>query len=293
MPDRLVYIATGREEFLVQAEYAVRSALAWRGDHDLEVLVYTDQPERFARLDARLRPVVVSPGEMRAWRGRWDFFYRVKPIVVGEALRAGGDGKAILIDADTYFVAPVAGAFARFGPGRAVMHLREYHVGTHATGQMRKFRRRMGRSRFRGDAVEVDFWMWNSGAVGLDASDTALIDDWIAFVDEVYPTNPKPIVEQYGLSLLLQGRGMPIAALDDLLVHYFHDKDRHVEAIREILRHVAPLPEAERDARLRETRIRFPTPPPQPPRRPIGRLWDLLREKRRLRETLRRGRAAR
>ena len=288
MRDHLVYLATGDEEFLVQAQHAILSALAWREEHDFDVVVYTNRPDAFA-LDARVSTVELPPESARAGRGRWDFFYRLKAVVIREAVRAFPADRVLFVDADTYFTGPVRRAFERMRHGAAVMHMREYHVATTGTGQMRRFRRRMLRSRFRGEPVGVDFWMWNSGVVGVHAREAGLLDDWIAFLDDVFPTNPVPIIEQYGLSMLLQRDGVDITAVDDLICHYYADKDRHAAAIRDRLAAARSLPLEEAGRVLREP-IRFSGPVPPPPRRPrLQRTWESLRLKLRLRAARLRG----
>jgi hypothetical protein len=282
MGDHLVYLATGDEEFLVQAQHAILSALAWEDRHPFDVVVYTDRPDAFA-FDRRVRTVDLPPAQARAWRGRWDFFYRMKAVVIREAVRAFPAERVLFVDADTYFTGPVGDAFERMRGERAVMHTREYHVATTGTGQMRRFRRRMLRSKFRGERVGVDFWMWNSGVVGVHARHGEILDDWIAFLDDVFPTNPVPIIEQYGLSMLLQRGGVEIASVDDVICHYYADKDRHAAAIRDRIAAARALPLAEAGRVLRAP-ITFTGPAPRPPRRPrLQRAWESLRLKLRLR----------
>ena len=116
---------------------------------------------------------------------------------------------------DTCWTGEVGRAFARIDAGSAVMHEREYFVGTLGTPQIRNFRRRMRRATFRGEPIDVEAWMWNSGAVGLHPSHAPILADWIDYLDEVHPWNRKPIVEQYALSWLLQRRVGAIAPCSD------------------------------------------------------------------------------
>lgn len=269
MADQLLIIALGREDILLQARYAAASALAWREGAAFELRVLTDRPDAFAALGGRARVEAVSPARLRAWRGRWDFLFRVKPAAIADALRElPAGGRLLFVDADTYFTAPVAQAFARVEGGGAAMHAREYHVATRDSRQLRRFRQRLGRSRFRGEPIELDHWMWNSGAVGLDASHLPLVEEWLVFVDDVFPSNPKPIVEQFGLSYVLQRAGVAIQPLDDVLRHYYDDKERHVALLPERLAELEALPP---EAAARRARERPPVPEgPPPPRRRRG-----------------------
>lgn len=279
MADQLLLIALGREDILLQARYAAASALAWREGAEFDLRILTDRPEAFAPLRGRALVEAVSPARLRAWRGRWDFMFRVKPAAIAEALRDAG-GRVLFVDADTYFTAPVDRALARIAGGAAAMHAREYHVATHPSRQLRRFRRRLGRSRFRGAPIELDHWMWNSGAVGLDAGHLPLVEEWLAFVDEVFPTNPKPIVEQFGLSYVLQRAGVAIAPVDDVLRHYFDDKPRVMELLPGRLAAIEGL---EPEAAALRVRERPPSPegPPPPRRRPgfLERVRTSLRQR--------------
>jgi hypothetical protein len=286
-PDRLLLLAVGRDDIVLQARYAAASALAWSEGEPIELRVYTDRPDAFAALGPRVQVEPVTPERLRGWRGRWDFLFRIKPALVQDALRAA-PGRVLFVDADTYWKGPVAAAFARVGGGAAAMHAREYLVSTRDSGQMRRFRRRLARSRFRGAPVEADRWMWNSGAVGLDRAHLPLVQDWLDFVDEVFPTNPKPHVEQFGLSLVLQRAGVEIRPLDDLLVHYFDDKERHEALLPGRLAALEGLSPAEAARRVRED-----PPVPAGPRPPRRRRGFLERVRASLRQRLDLARAAR
>ncbi len=260
---RIVYLATGPEPVLCQALYSVRTALAWRGTLPLTIHVYTDHPAYFAELGGAVRLEPLDRARERRWRAPWGFFFRMKPKVMEDVLRRHPSDPLLLLDADTCWTGDVGSAFARIGPGSAVMHEREYFVGTLGTPLIRNFRRRMRRASFRGRPVDVEAWMWNSGAVGLDPAHAPILADWIDYLDEVHPWNRKPIVEQYALSWLLQRRVGVIAPCSDVLDHYWADKERHVSAIRGVLRRLRGLRPEEADALLRAGPLAIRGPPPE------------------------------
>ncbi|MGB8932534.1 MAG: hypothetical protein WCC48_14925 [Anaeromyxobacteraceae bacterium] len=276
----LVYLASGRDEFLAQALYSAWTALAWKGSLPLRIHVYTDRPGYFAALAPAVEPVLLDAGRTRDWRGPWDFVYRMKAKVVEDVARRFPDEPVLFADADTFWLGDLGQAFARIGERSAVMHLREYHAGTHGSPQMLKFRRRMGRARFRGQPIDVQAWMWNSGALGLHPSHFPLLADWIAFMDEVHPANRKPIVEQFSIGWLLQRRLDLVSPCDDVLFHYFDDKDRHLAAIGERLPRLQQLPREEALAWLRAEPLRIEgAPPPTRKATLLQRLRTILRER--------------
>lgn len=276
----LVYLAIGREEILTQALYSAWSALAWKGGLPLDVHIYTDKPEFFDALASRVDRVLLDAARAREWRGPWDFLYRMKAKVVEEVARRFPADPVLFADADTFWIGEVGQAFARISERTAVMHEQEYFVASHDTLQMKNFRRRMGRARFRGAPIDLHAWMWNSGALGLHPRHFPLLSEWIAYMDEVHPRNRKPIVEQFAIGWLLQRRLDLLSPCDDLLFHYYDDKDRHVSAIRAAMPRLQQLPEAEALASLREHPIRVEgEPPPKRKATLLQRLRASLRER--------------
>ncbi len=255
----LVTQAYGREDIAEQALYAAWSALAWSEGLPLDVHVYTDAPAFFAPLAGRVDVRALSADEIRAWRGPHDFVHRLKPELIRDVVRRFPDGKLLYVDADTAFRSAVAPVFERIGPGGAVLHVREYEILTHPTKQLRRFRRRMRKITFRGRPVDLSHAMWNAGAVGLDASHYPLVEPWLALVDEVYPQWPYWIHEQWAISQLLERAGK-VSPADDVVFHYWAQKDEALARIRgelPVLR-TRPLPEAL--AYLRAHPLELPPP---------------------------------
>jgi hypothetical protein len=272
-PVHLAYLATGAAEVKEQARYAALSALAWRGDCPLEVHVYTDEARAFDGLDGA-EIVEVGPETERAWRGPEDLVFRMKPCIARDLARRFPQDPVGLVDADTFFVAEVAALAARVAPGRAVMHLREYHVLSARSDQVRKFRRHVGKLEFRGRPVDLDAWMWNSGVLLVHPAQFPILDEWLAFVDAIYPRYRKAFVEQFGIGLLLQ-KAAEVVPADDLVFHYWFQKDEYVAGIRRQLAALAALPPAERGPWLRANRIALP-PPAERKHRRKGLLARLL-----------------
>jgi hypothetical protein len=255
----LVTQAYGLEEVRVQAHYLALSALAWREGLPLEVHVYTDAPEAFAALDGRVHLRVLSADDIRRWRGPLDFTHRLKVEMIRELAGRFPSDKLLYLDADTFFVSPVSRVVERIGPGRGVMHEREYNVATRDSSQLRKFRKHMGRLRFEGGPVDLTRDMWNAGALGLDPADFGMIPRWLAFVDTLYPRYRRGLVEQYGAALMLQQR-CEVSPCTDEVFHYWAQKDEYVAAIRERLAASATRAMDERLAEVREHPLRLPPP---------------------------------
>jgi hypothetical protein len=294
MPAHLAYLATGRAEIWDQALYAAWSAAAWRGAADVRIHLYTDRPDWFAPLASALSLEPLPAERQRAWVEPYGLYFRMKPMAFEDLLERFPGDPVIYADGDTVVTGPLEALLARIGPGRAVMHVREYAPLTKDSREMRNFRVRMARTRFRGAPIPLDPWMWNAGVVGLDASHRPLVQDWVDFIDETYPTNRRGAVEQYGISWLLQRGGQALSPCDDLVVHYYLDKPRYLALIRAELPALAALPLDEAFRRVRERPVRPEGPPPPAPRTPrLRRLKNSLATRARVLAVALSGRAPR
>lgn len=265
----LVTQAYGKDDIRAQALYAAWSALAFADGLDLALHVYTDDAAYFAPLGAVVDVRLISPEEIRSWRGPHDFVHRLKPLMIRELARRFPSEKLLYVDADVVFTRSIREVFDRIGPARAVLHVREYDIASHPTKQLRRFRRRMRGVTFRGRPVALDHAMWNAGAVGLDPSHFPLLEEWIAMVDEIYPQWPYWIHEQYAICQLLQRAGS-VSPADDVVLHYWDRKEAAVAAIGRELPVLRAGPLAAAHAHLRAHPLALPPP---------GRRHSTLRER--------------
>jgi hypothetical protein len=269
----LVTQAYGKEEIRTEALYALWSALAWRGELPLDLHVYTDEAAPFAPVAGHADVRVLSAEEIRDWRGPHDFIHRLKAAMIRDMVRRFPGGKLAYVDADVFFTGPLAGLFERIGPGRSVLHEREYSVATHGSAQMRKFRAHMGALSFRGAPLDLSRDMWNAGVVGMDPCLFPVVDEWMEWIDAIYPHYKRGLVEQYGICRLLQREG-GVSPADDLVFHYWFQKDDYVAAIRRELEALRPLPFDGALAHLRANVIRLPRRHQRPTLRDrLRRIW--------------------
>ena len=269
----IVYQAYGLAEIRTETLYAAWSALAHAGETPTRVHVYTDDPGAFGVLEGRIDVHPLSPERIREWRGTFDFAHRLKAMMIWELTDLFPDEPLLYLDGDTFFVGTLATVRERIGPGSCVMHEREYSVATSQTGQMKRFRKHMRPLSFEGAPVDMDADMWNAGAIGLHPQQFPLVRRWIAFIDEVYPRYPHGLVEQYAVSLVLQ-RGASLRACDDVVFHYWFQKDEYDAAIRQQLGVLADLPYEDALAHVRANRISLP--PPAKKKAERGGFWRRL-----------------
>jgi hypothetical protein len=267
-PHRLLYLAHTSDIVRLQALYSALSALAWRGSASLALHVYTDAPEAFARLGEHAHFHPLSPELLEEWRGPAGYLHRPKPVALRHLTKRFPGERVVLVDADTFFTGPVPALFERIGDLDIVMWEREYSVAHQDSMMMLRFRRKLRGCRFRGERVALDVHMWNSGIVGIGPKLEPILDDWIAFLDEVYPKSRRWVLEQFALAWLAQRRGHPLRESKDLVQHYYLQKTEYVEGIRRFLASTAGATLEETLAELRARPVSVPPLPPHTPRRP-------------------------
>jgi hypothetical protein len=67
--------------------------------------------------------------------------------------------------------------------------------------------------------------MWNSGVIGLRASQRDILSDTVELIDTLFPICPIHTVEQVALSLILQDRQLPVRTCDAEVLHYHTFKE--------------------------------------------------------------------
>jgi hypothetical protein len=268
---QIVYLAHTSESVRRQALYSALSVLAWSSRHPT-LRIYTDQPESFALLRDTATFVKVSPSDVQGWCGSIGYLHRAKPCVLKDA-SARASEPTVFLDADTYATPGLDAVLAQVEGGAACMHRMEYVVAERMSPMMVRFRRRLRRSRFRGERIDLATPMWNSGVVGLGPSHFPLIPEWLAFLDEVFPQTRRWVLEQFALSYVLTRRGIQIVPAEAAVVHYWNDKPAHDAAIASFL---DDAPDALEPllARLRERPISLPLTPN--PVRKVGLLTRLF-----------------
>jgi hypothetical protein len=260
--DRLLYMAHTSPAVRRQALYSALSALAHGGHAPPAIHVYTDAPEAFSRLGERAAVTVLSRETFEGWALPAGYHHRAKPAAIRDLGRRHPGDRILFADADTVFSGPPSALFERMGPRAAVMHQREYNVATSDLAVMHRFRRHLGRATFRGAPVALDLDMWNSGAVGLHPDLLPLVDDWLAYLDEVFPQVKRWVLEQYALVTVLAAHGVAIREAADVLVHYWFDKDAYSSAVGAALDRTAAWPLDQALAHVRENPIALPTRAP-------------------------------
>lgn len=187
---RLLYFCYGKQEIYDQAIYSILTLLhvAGRSATDWRVVVYCERPEAFAALP--VETVAVDAAMLDAWLGPSDYQHRRKTCAIIDALERFG-GQVIFIDSDTWFRRAPGPLFRRVGPRAACFHLCEGLVHATQTPPDNALVRQLESADYRlsdGVPVRIDrrTRMWNTGVVGVDASDLGRVREALTLSDAIW-----------------------------------------------------------------------------------------------------------
>jgi hypothetical protein len=267
----LIYLSYGQGPHVAQLCFSVLSAIAFQPRAAIPpITVFADRPQDYSSLGVRC--VEISPRQLRVWRGPLGFSHVVKLEVLREALRTL-DEPCVLVDADTYFRKHPSKVVARVGPGRSVMHLRECRVGEPESAEQRELARHLFDAPFAERdgsrlLIEPGMALWNAGVLGLDPSDSAVLDDAIELTHQVYERTHSFVSEQLSVSFMLQ-RATTVRPTADAIFHSWPYLRSHVppygetdfaRAIQAIVRSSEHRPVEERAALVGAHRYRTSVP---------------------------------
>lgn len=269
---RLVYLCYGASErHWLELRASLLSALRHLpGDCGVAVVVATDRPERVHALGLDVEVAHLEAATLARWRGRHDYNHRIKNAVVPWLLDRY-ETPVCLVDTDTFFIASPVKLFDRIGPGRTLMHAPEPH------GAGDRIARALDGATLRsalGGAwcfEEGGVNVWNSGVIGVDPSDRAILDEALWLSDEVYDRVKIFNVEQFAFAQVFMRRST-VSEADDVVVHYWgaYRPFFHVRARRAFAR----VEGRSVDEQIAATASLHASPPGHPALRRLGlRLW--------------------
>lgn len=186
----LLYFCYGAREIYDQAIYSILSLLHVCGGppRDWRIVVYCDRPDAFGPLP--VETVALDDAMLDAWLGGSNYIHRRKTCAIIDALERFG-GRVVFIDSDTWFKRAPRRLLRRVGPGRACFHICEGFLRSTGTPVDDALARQLANNRYSlpsGEAIKVDARtrMWNTGVVGVDASDLPLVRDALTLSDAIW-----------------------------------------------------------------------------------------------------------
>lgn len=227
------YIVTqcyGNKEIFLECAFLLLSLSRMQRlqNDDLEVHIYTDNPEWFLRFADCPLPLFfheLSPDILKNWRGKIDFVHRVK-IEALLNFTLAEQGNVLYLDTDVQVMRPFGELWQAIGAGELFMHINEGIVASDANiifAKLHRYLKDANNPTVRGLGLEK-LAMWNAGAMGFHSGHRAKLDAVRTFTDQVYPEFEKHVVEQFAFSVVFQQAG-PVHALHPWILHYWNLKE--------------------------------------------------------------------
>lgn len=174
---------------------------------DVDIVVYTDDPEFYGDLPVQVRAITESMRE-QASNG---YRNKLKSLVMCDAADDSIDA-LIYCDGDTWMRRHPARLVGMVTARDSVMHIPEVRLDKASDLNKQAMRKLLERSTVlvdpdTGHRVSPKSWMWNSGVMGIHAENFGLLEKAIRIADQIHALDPTlETVEQFSLGQALRTR---------------------------------------------------------------------------------------
>ncbi len=205
-------------DLALELKYSFATLLAEYAGREPDVFVYTDKPEVYTGLHARLRTRPLG-ADLARWSRGGLYAHRVKPCVLVDALRSIGSTCA-LVDTDTFFRPGFAQALDRAASeGQVAMDHFERGDPCPDCASVRTILPHAGPYAYEPATAK----MYNSGLVTAEAArDAGALEDAIALIDAWLDAGIRRLnLEQIAVSEAFRLHGQTISEMKPAFEHYY------------------------------------------------------------------------
>lgn len=217
---QLIYLVYGAETYHQEALFSIASALAGLREtpgEALDIQVFTDNLLPYEGLPVRLRHL--DNETRQAWIEPHGYHFRAKHVVMQKVLQEAE--LALLIDTDTFFHCSPLELFHRIQPGTLLCNAFGLNYGANKDSELYLTLADIMRQR---QLADDNMPLLNSGVIGLNCADAAVLDRSIALMDEFYPlAKGAYTLEELCLSVAAY-RSVQVRECPDLIHHYWSRK---------------------------------------------------------------------
>ncbi|PIS12029.1 MAG: hypothetical protein COT73_00740 [Bdellovibrio sp. CG10_big_fil_rev_8_21_14_0_10_47_8] len=265
----LVYQAYGIRDIIHQTIFSITSLLSktLSENLNLEIWIYTDQELTFSQFfgdHVNIKIVPINMEQVKKWRGQIDFVHRVKVEILKDA--AGKfNGPIFYCDGDTYFLSSPTELFSHVNDRFSLMHTAENALAPGVDPLSKKILHFTKNNHFQVGHETIGIGpstvMWNAGVLGLSQKNKSFLPMALEMTDQMYARYRKHVMEQLAFSFILQTKSQIMAA-DQVVYHYWNQKDEYQQAIDDFLKKNKNIKEA------LENLSHFSWPPAPAPKSP-------------------------
>lgn len=255
---QLVYLVFGAQTYHQEAVFSIASALAFlqdTPDANLDIQVFTDNPEPYHLLPVRVRPL--DEATRKRWSEPHGYHFRTKHVVLRQVLEESE--VALLIDTDTFFHHSPIALFERVQPGTLLCNAFYTKYGdNHESILYTALHQRL----LEMGVADDDMMTLNSGVMGLTQQDAHILDRSIELMDELFPdAQGAYTLEEFCLSIAAY-RTVNVRECPDLIHHYWSRKQLFRAKVKAwIAKHASAPTSAQALADTRQVSSHLPRPP--------------------------------
>ena len=220
----IVYFVIGSSTVIhMQVGFSIRTFLAQTTEDDT-IYVVTETPKLYENLP-QVKTIPVSQEDIKIWRGKHDFFWRVKIKVLQQIAQMSPDKAMMYLDGDTFLHGSLTEIKEQLGKNRGMMHLDEGCPSEMKERSLSMWHTVSGKT-YAGITIGPQHHMWNAGVVAIPAALVIKVTDMaLSVCDGMLDDGSEPVtVEQYALSIALFECADQLIAADKWIGHYWHYK---------------------------------------------------------------------
>lgn len=220
----IVYFVIGDSAVIhIQVGFSIRTILSQTSEEDT-VYVVTDTPTMYCNLP-HVVTIPITQERIKEWRGKHDFFWRVKIKVLQQIAQMSPDKAMMYLDGDTFLHGSLTEIKEQLGKNRGMMHLDEGCPSEMKERSLSMWHTVSGKT-YAGITIGPQHHMWNAGVVAIPAALVVKVTDMaLAICDGMLDDGSEPVtVEQYALSIALSECSNQMIEADQWIGHYWHNK---------------------------------------------------------------------
>ena len=232
MQNYILYVAYGSINNINECKY---SLLRYIDKYSAElsntsIIIYTDQPDFFKAFTSFSNSISIkeiSMAQIKEWRGVDDFVFRTKIKIIQDFFSTH-TGNLLYCDTDTYALTSLQPIFSSIAEGNFYMHLYEGILGDTSNAYFKKWDKFLSKKPIEYNGKKLQYsnqlQMWNAGVLGLNSSNSNLLNDVLSLSDTIYEKFPKHIAEQFAFGYCMQQQ-RPIRSSANSILHYWDLKE--------------------------------------------------------------------
>lgn len=235
----MVFLAFGeRADLYLQIYFSILSIYRHHGT-EITYLVITDNPDRFTFAKNIAVTYRISTEDIKKWKGKHQFFWRVKMKSIEKAIELYPDNHTIYLDSDTVAYYPMTKLLENLDKGLRVMHKAEKVLSKMRDSASLNIHKNLQGFSYNNIRFTNDTEMCNAGVVGLPVSQgKSIIKKSIDLCDEMCNTEvDKVYLEQLSFSMTL-AQDNKLRFANSEIIHYWGNKSKWNETISNFINEV-------------------------------------------------------